>query len=80
MNDQEGKKIPASIARVKAHAHKIRYYDDERTIGNTIIIDLKPGWRWTLGDVEHVQGFDRVADILRMLSMFTAPCDCQECL
>ena len=39
---------------------KVEYWDDERSIGNAIIVTLCRGWRFAVQDVEHVRGFDTV--------------------
>jgi hypothetical protein len=60
------------------HSKKVEHWDDERHIGNSLIVTLKDGWRFTF-DGEHVRGFDTVkeanCDVRRAV-----PCRCKQCV
>jgi hypothetical protein len=45
-----------------AKNRKVEYIDDERNIGNGIIITLKYGFRWEEFDNATVRGFDTVTE------------------
>jgi hypothetical protein len=59
---------------------KVETWDDERGIGNSLIVGLKRGWKWDTDPMvpTHVEGFDTVraakAAVRRVL-----PCACSEC-
>jgi len=59
---------------------KVMFVDDEREIGNEIIITLDYGWR--LPDEyasEHVRGFDTVKEARDAVGR-AQTCRCEECL
>jgi len=58
---------------------RIEEWDDEREIGNSLIVSLKPGWAFNPSEREHVRGFDTVADAMRGVRE-SKPCTCEECL
>jgi nitrogen fixation protein len=62
----------------KKYKNRIMFWDDERNIGNALIITLKDGWRFTHGDVQHVCGVDTVQEGLAALRG-TEACDCEGC-
>lgn len=62
----------------KKYRLRIENWDDERSIGNALIISLHDGWRWNHGDVDHVAGFDTVAAVLVALRI-TTHCNCKTC-
>ena len=62
----------------KKYQGRIMFWDDERGIGNSLIITLNDGWRFTHGDVLHVCGVDTVQDALAALRG-TVACDCEGC-
>lgn len=68
------KSIPAK------YAARIAEYDDERDIGNSIIVTLKHGYRF--GDdrteVQHVEGFDNVKAVIAAMRG-TEACGCADC-
>ncbi len=43
---------------------RVEHWDDERSIGNSLIVTLKPGWAFFACEdesaAEHVKGFDTV--------------------
>jgi hypothetical protein len=41
----------------------IAHIDDERSIGNSIIVTLRKGWHFADGDKEGVRGFDTLAEV-----------------
>jgi hypothetical protein len=41
----------------------IAHIDDERDIGNSIIVTLADGWHFIDGDREGVRGFDSFAEV-----------------
>lgn len=61
---------------------KILHWDDERSIGNSIIVSLKDGFKFNY-DVEndnatHVMGFDTVKEaVAELRGVFK--CSCKEC-
>lgn len=68
------KSVPAKLAAYVEH------WDDERSIGNSLIVSLKAGRRFTTDprDCTHVEGFDTVKDATRALRA-TLPCICSQC-
>jgi hypothetical protein len=70
-------KIPLSIP--KKYRDRVEHWDDERALGNSLIVSLKPGWYWLAeGEGVHVRGFDTIAEAKSDLRD-TAPCCCPEC-
>jgi nitrogen fixation protein len=63
----------------KKYQNRIMFWDDERDIGNALIITLKDGWKFTQGDALHVCGVDTVQDALAALRG-TMACDCDGCV
>jgi hypothetical protein len=57
---------------------RIEEWDDERGIGNSLIVTLKPGWRFEEPG-EHVRGFDTVAEARREVKL-SQPCKCEACV
>ena len=59
---------------------KVMFVDDEREIGNYIIVTLNNGWRFTDGEysAEHVRGFDTVKEARDGVNK-AVPCECAEC-
>ena len=56
---------------------RIATWDDERNIGNSLIVGLKAGWCWSAeGEGVHVRGFDTVHAV-RGEKM--QPCHCAMC-
>ena len=43
---------------------KIESWDDERNIGNSLIVTLTPGWRFG-EESEHVRGFDTKKEAIK---------------
>jgi hypothetical protein len=65
----------------QATRHKrIQYWDDERSLGNSLIVTLHLGWQFSddPGNAEHVRGFDTVRDAMREVRS-SIPCDCPDC-
>jgi hypothetical protein len=64
---------------------KVLYWDDERSIGNSLIVVLKYGWRFKSGmpfnpkDETHVEGFDTIRDAKKAVSA-AIKCECDECV
>jgi hypothetical protein len=56
---------------------KIEFWDDERSIGNSLIVTLKPGWRFE-EEAEHVRGFDTVRSAMKEVRS-SKPCHCADC-
>jgi hypothetical protein len=56
---------------------KIEVVDDERNIGNSLIVTLKKGWRFT-EDGEHVRGFDTKSDAMAEVRQ-SVKCYCSDC-
>ena len=61
---------------------KIEFWDDERDIGNSLIVTLIRGWKFSDDPIanEHVRGFDTVADAMYAVRKETMPCDCKQCV
>lgn len=56
---------------------RIETVDDERSIGNSLIVTLKRGWRFEdMG--EHVRGFDTKKEAMQEVRG-AKPCTCEEC-
>lgn len=71
--------IPKSVPA--KYRERIMHWDDERAIGNSLIVSLSDGWHWAGIDPtpgNHVEGFDNVRDVVNALRS-TAPCRCDEC-
>jgi hypothetical protein len=68
--------IPKSVP--KKYHDRIMFWDDERDIGNSLILTLNDGWRFTQGEALHVCGADTVQDALAALRG-TVACDCEGC-
>lgn len=60
---------------------KVEYWDDERALGNSLIVTLKRGWKWSFDPrtPTHVEGFDRAQDARKALKS-VMPCTCAECV
>lgn len=56
---------------------KIESWDDERGIGNSLIVTLKPGWRFE-DLAEHVRGFDTKSEAMAEVRA-AKPCSCAQC-
>ena len=71
-------RVPQSVPT--KYAARVEHWDDERAIGNSLIVMLKDGWHWPQ-DSEgcHTYGFDTVAEAVRGLRK-TAPCHCGDCI
>jgi hypothetical protein len=41
----------------------IRHIDDERSIGNSLIVTLERGWHFNDGDREGVRGYDTLTEL-----------------
>jgi hypothetical protein len=68
----------AQEERAMNRRHKrIEHWDDERSIGNSLIVTLLPGLRFE-EDGEHVRGFDTVKDAMRDVRTATR-CGCEMC-
>ncbi len=69
-------------SKAPAQRHKrIEHWDDERSMGNSLIVTLQRGWKFS-GDIfqaEHVKGFDTQAEAMREVRG-SLPCDCASCL
>jgi hypothetical protein len=60
---------------------KVMFWDDERAEGNSIIVGLKYGYRFSGSPAfapEHVQGFDTVREAKQGVK-WALRCDCDEC-
>ena len=58
---------------------KIEYWDDERDIGNGIIVTLHYGWSFEYNSHEGVVGFDTVKEAEHAVRKQTYQCNCKEC-
>jgi hypothetical protein len=59
---------------------KVEHWDDERGIGNSLIVTLAPGWQFGNDPAQHqhVEGFDTVREA-RMAVRRALRCACTEC-
>jgi hypothetical protein len=57
---------------------RIEHCDDERSIGNSLIITLVSGWRFE-DRGEHVRGFDTKREAMAGVKS-AKPCNCARCL
>ena len=61
---------------------KIQYLDDERSIGNGIILTLKPGWQFDIEPFDnagcHVAGGENMKELNEYLKNIK-PCKCVRC-
>lgn len=65
---------------------KVWFWDDERGIGNSLIVTLSPGWAFydnvptpvPGSDACHVEGFDTVKEAMKAV-VKAAPCFCDRC-
>lgn len=52
-----------SVSDLLSKRNWISHIDDERDLGNSIIVTLKKGWNFQDGDKEGVRGFDTLAEV-----------------
>lgn len=66
---------------MKQRHPKVLHWDDERSVGDRIIVTLKHGWQWGSSrfDPSHVRGFDTVREAREALRDYARPCRCQRC-
>ena len=60
---------------------KVLHWDDERALGNSLIVTLARGWAFSLNDsanAEHVEGFDTVRAANAAVRA-AKPCACFDC-
>jgi len=57
---------------------RIDIIDDERSMGNSLIVNLKDGWRFN-DEGEHIFGEDSAVEALESMKRVTA-CGCGDCL
>ena len=55
-----------TLALIRADA-RVQELDDERAMGNSVIITLRQGWTFTPGEDNRVDGADTPTDALRLL-------------
>ena len=53
-----------AIDRLKRH-YKVEIVDDERGIGNGVIVTLKKGWTFSVSEDNRVRGADTVREALK---------------
>lgn len=73
-----GSPIAKSVPE-KLRAH-IQHWDDERSLGNSLIVSLKDGVKFSDDPQSncHVEGFDTVKDAIAALRS-VMPCLCESC-
>ena len=71
--------LPKSLP-VRYHS-RIMHWDDERNIGNSIIICLNDGWEFDIDPWEkmHVDGFDTIKEAVDGV-INSIPCTCKSCV
>lgn len=52
-----------AIENLLASRRWIAHIDDERDIGNSLIVTLAPGWHFVDGECEGVRGFDTFSEL-----------------
>jgi hypothetical protein len=58
----------------------VEHWDDERDIGNALIVTLRKGWSFTAWGGEHVRGFDTTAEARNATAKKRLhQCACTEC-
>lgn len=57
---------------------RVEHWDDERSMGNSLIVTLNRNFRFSRQDVENVQGFDTVREAETAVRRAVA-CACTEC-
>ena len=70
-------KSDAALKKLEAHP-RVEIVDDERSIGNSVIVTLKNGWRFN-DEGEHVFGEDTPEECLAAVKSRVKPCACSEC-
>jgi hypothetical protein len=65
----------------KRDREKVLHVDDERSIGNSIIISLRDGFEFGTDTFErrHVEGFDTITEA-RVGVWCAIKCECDDCL
>lgn len=61
------------------YANRVEHCDDERNLGNGIIIMLKGGWNFDGEHGLHVFGEDTPRELMASLRGRTFKCDCDVC-
>lgn len=59
--------------------HRVMFVDDERSIGNSLIVTLNYGHTFRESEREHVRGFNTIAEVLDAMREVNT-CTCPECL
>jgi hypothetical protein len=59
---------------------KVMFLDDERSVGNGVIVTLNKGWKFDSDPLvpTHVMGFDNHAEA-RQAIHYAVKCDCADC-
>jgi hypothetical protein len=65
---------------VKQRHKRIEHWDDERSLGNSLIVTLIPGWKFSDDPLmnEHVRGFDTVDEAMAEVRSAIS-CNCLQC-
>lgn len=63
----------------KSQRQKVMHFDDERDIGNSIIVTLNYGWCFEEMGPEHVQGFDTIREAKQGINE-AIRCQCKDCM
>ncbi|WP_262029720.1 hypothetical protein [Microvirga sp. Mcv34] len=66
-----------ALAELQTHP-RVEIVDDEREMGNSVIITLNRGWRFN-DEGEHVFGEDTPEECLVAVNTRVKPCACSEC-
>lgn len=59
---------------------RVAHWDDERALGNSLIVTLKDGWQFGTDPAQaiHVEGFDTKREAKQAVAA-AVPCDCETC-
>ena len=62
----------STLGRLESHK-RVEHADDERSIGNGVIVTLRQGWTWDALNDNRVQGFDTASEALRAVQAEAKP-------
>ncbi len=66
---------------MKIKANQIEHWDDERELGNGVIVTLRYGYSFEPNEHQGVRGFDTVTEARRESALFNIhQCKCELCV